>query len=243
MELLTISAAKAEPSSLKRGEPATIRTARLADIPGIRALFQRSYKHEPPPYLESLSLAQRLFPEGQFVATINGEVVGYSSSLLLDSCTDDLQDDWNILTAWGTLANHKSEGDFLYAAEVLVCPEKRGFGIGRLFYAQRDLLAQNLLEKNKSFKGIAATARLSGYYKHRHLSPQEYLQRVINQTLKDPTLSFQLKQGFEVLNLKQDFDKDPETLGWAASIFKRFPPENKALDKDLEFFPCLRSST
>jgi GNAT superfamily N-acetyltransferase len=226
VETITNQASLSEPSSFKRGEPATseveVRQAKIRDIPGIRQLFQKCYTHEPPPYLEGLFLAQRVFPQGQFVAIADNKVVGYASSLLLDSEFDFLTSDWNTLTAWGTLANHDPEGDFLYAAEVLVDKDLRGKGIGKKLYQQRDRLATELLMNNPDFKGIAATSRLSGYSRHFYLTPEKYLEKVILGEIQDPTLSFQLGQGFQVLNLLQDFEDDPETLGWAASIFKKF---------------------
>jgi GNAT superfamily N-acetyltransferase len=234
MEPLTKQSASADPSETKRGEPAQIivRQAKIGDIPSIRKLFSKCYSHEQPPYLESLFLAQRLFGRGQFVVVLKSDtgeqVVGYASSLLLDSVVDDLNDDWNTLTAWGTLANHNPEGDFLYAAEVLVDKEFRGKGIGKLLYAERDALAQSLFQENPNFKGIAATSRLSGYSRHANLKPEDYLVQVVQGTLQDPTLSFQIGRGFRVLGLKRDFEEDPETLGWAATIFKPIIPANKS---------------
>jgi hypothetical protein len=67
---------------------------------------------------------------------------------------------------------------------------------------------------------IRAGARLRGYHHHKdRLSPEEYVLAVIAGKIGDPTLSFQLKQGFHVLAVAEDYlHHDPESLGHAAVI-------------------------
>ena len=51
------------------------------------------------------------------------------------------------------------------------------------------------------------------------MSAEEYVKRVINGELKDPTLSFQLKEGFSVMAVVPDYlPHDKESLGYAAII-------------------------
>ena len=57
-----------------------VRPAAAADVPGILALIGRAY-----PGIETYSPGQILgqinnFPEGQFVAVLEGEIVGYFAS-------------------------------------------------------------------------------------------------------------------------------------------------------------------
>jgi hypothetical protein len=97
----------------------------------------------------------------------------------------------------------------------MVHPSVRRRGIaGRLYQARRDLVAHLGLLR------IRAGGRLRGYHRHAAtLSPQEYVDAVVKGTLSDPTLSFQLAQGFKVLGVVRHYlERDPESLGHAAVI-------------------------
>lgn len=51
------------------------------------------------------------------------------------------------------------------------------------------------------------------------MSAEEYVMRVVRGLLKGPTLSFQLREGFRVLEVIPDYLRhDPESLGYAALI-------------------------
>jgi hypothetical protein len=97
----------------------------------------------------------------------------------------------------------------------MVDPDWRGCGIGgRLYEARRELTIRPRLLR------IRAGARLRGYHRHAgQLSLAVYVKRVERGELHDPTLSFQLSQGFHVLGVVSGFLRhDPENLGYAAVI-------------------------
>ncbi len=51
------------------------------------------------------------------------------------------------------------------------------------------------------------------------MSAEDYVIRVIRKELRGPTLTFQLRQGFDVLAVVNGYPPgDPESLGWAAVI-------------------------
>ncbi len=51
------------------------------------------------------------------------------------------------------------------------------------------------------------------------MSAEEYVQRVVGGKIKGPTLSFQLREGFQVIQVVPGYLKsDPESLGYAAMI-------------------------
>lgn len=72
---------------------------------------------------------------------------------------------------------------------------------------------------------IRAGARLRGCHRVAHrLSAVEYVLRIVQGQRGDPTLSFQLRQGFAVLGVAPGYLRhDPESLGWAAVIEWRNP--------------------
>ena len=123
---------------------------------------------------------------------------------------------WRDFTEAGTFRSHDAEnGRTLYGAEVMVDADFRGRGIGKALYRKRRELAERL-----GLLRIRAGARLAGYHSYAgQFSGEEYVVRVVNGEIGDPTLSFQLRQESHVLAVvKRYLRHDPESLGYAAVI-------------------------
>ena len=100
-------------------------------------------------------------------------------------------------------------------ADVIVDPAMQGHGIGKALYAAR----RHLVERLGLFR-IRAGSRLQGYHQFATtMSAEEYVFRIVQGELEDPTLSFQLHQGFHVLAVVNGYlHHDPKSLGYAAVI-------------------------
>ncbi|MEZ4635425.1 MAG: hypothetical protein R2873_09710 [Caldilineaceae bacterium] len=60
---------------------------------------------------------------------------------------------------------------------------------------------------------------LPGYVHHKgKITPTEYVERVVCGELYDPTLSFQLRNGFEVRGMLENYLEDSASDNWAALI-------------------------
>ena len=176
------------------------------------------YPDSPPWSLEQLDSHLKVFPEGQFVAIDQnrGTVVGMAASLIVLWDDYERMADWRDFTDRGMFTNHDPDhGRTLYGAEVMVRPARQSAGIGTKLYKARRELAERL-----GLLRIRAGARLRGYHRFAdRLSAEDYVIKVINGELKDATLSFQLKHGFEVLAVVPGYLRhDPESLGFAALI-------------------------
>jgi len=194
-----------------------VRPTEPHDFPAIADMGRALYPEMQPWSPELLAAHRRRFPEGQLVAVApeDGRVLGMVASLVVLWDDYELDMDWRDFTAGGTFANHDPAGRTLYGADVMVRPDCQGRGVGKALYAARRALCRRL-----GLRRIRAGARLRGYHRHADtLSAAEYVRRVSLGRIGDPTLSFQLRQGFRVLGVVPGYLRnDPESLGWAAVI-------------------------
>jgi GNAT superfamily N-acetyltransferase len=168
-----------------------------------------------------------VFPEGEFVAVTDRDpqgrelgrevVVGLGSGFLTRFDLEHADHSFLEAIAGGTYANHDPEGDWYYGADISVHPDYRGKGIGTLLYQARQGLARRL-----NLRGIVAGGALPGYGAHRdRLTVAEYVAAVARGELRDPTLSFQIANGFEALGVIEGYMTDEETGGAASLIVWR----------------------
>jgi GNAT superfamily N-acetyltransferase len=195
-----------------------VRLTEPRDDDGIVSLSKAVYPDSSPWSPTHLGSHRDVFPEGQFVAVEepDGRVVGMAASLIIlwDDYAFDLN--WQEFTERGMFTNHDPvHGRTLYGAEVMVHPDLRRRGVGKQLYAARRALVRQL-----SLLRIRAGARLRAYHRVAHrMSAEEYTLQVVRGALADPTLTFQLKQGFDVLAVVSGYLlNDPESLGHAAVI-------------------------
>lgn len=199
--------------------PVQLREASAADIPALIELYQISF-----PFLENagelwdedhLTSHQMRFPEGQIVATLGDRVLGTVSSLIVDLGTDPLRHHtFAGITDSDYFYNHDPNGDTLYGADVCVHPDMRGMGIAKALYEARRRLCKKL-----NLRRILAGGRIVDYCKHADaMSAEEYVRSVQAGELCDPVLSFQLKQGFFVRGVLEDYLHDPRSCNYAAII-------------------------
>lgn len=195
-----------------------IRNTRPEDFPGIVDLCRNVYQGAPPWGDRQLESHLNVFPEGQFVAVEpeSGKVVGMAASLIVFWHDYDIAANWRDFTDAGMFTNHDPKrGRTLYGAEVMVHPDVQGRGVGKRIYAARRELVEKL-----GLARIRAGARLRGYSNYeKELAAEDYVKKVVRGEIGDPTLSFQLKQGFHVLAVVPEYlHHDPESKGHAAVI-------------------------
>lgn len=201
------------------GSSVEVRNTRREDLAQIVELCREVYPGIAPWRIEQLEQHLAVFPEGQFVAVRDGErVVGFAASLIIRWDDYELTGAWRDFTSGGTFSNHDpARGRTLYGAEVMVRPGMQGHGVGKKLYAARRDLARRF-----GLRRIRAGARLRSYHRHAdRMSAEEYVRRVTdpNDPLTDPTLSFQLKQGFHVIAVVPGYmPSDADSLGYAAII-------------------------
>lgn len=135
----------------------------------------------------------KLFPEGQVVIKVNGQLAGCALSIIVEY--DDFEDTHTFqeITGEETFSTHTDDGDMLYGIDVFIKPEFRGLRLGgRRLYDYRKELCEKL-----NLKGIAFGGRIPNYHQYASkISPKEYIEKVRLKEIHDPVLSFQINNDF-----------------------------------------------
>ncbi len=155
-----------------------------------------------------------VFPEGEFVALLDGKVVGLGSGFFVDFDFEHADHTFQEMIVGGYYTNHKPDGAWYYGADISVHPEFRGRGIGRLLYNARKELV-----KRYNRKGIVAGGVIPGYPRYRdQMDIHTYVDKVKIGELNDPTLSMQMANGFEIRGMLENYIDDTASDNWAALI-------------------------
>lgn len=193
-----------------------VRQMEPRDFAAIIEMTTAIYPGSPAWSPAQLASHREVFPEGQLVAELDGRVVGMAASLIVLWDDYSMDTNWRDFTADGTFRNHDPEhGRTLYGAEVMVHPAFQGKGIGKeLYQGRRAIVTRRRLLR------VRAGARLAGYHRYAdQMSAEQYTRKVVRGELSDPTLSFQLAQGFQVIGVAVNYLRhDPASLGYAAVI-------------------------
>jgi GNAT superfamily N-acetyltransferase len=160
------------------------------------------------------------FPEGQLLATVNGEPMGAISTFIVPPSRDPMaQHTWLEITDDGTFASHDRAGDTLYLADVYVDPAAWGKGVGDSLYAALRSLCTSL-----GLRRVVAGGRLWGYHEYAdRLTPEEYVARVLRGEIRDRVLGSQRKAGFEVRGILVGYLRDPRSRDYATLLEWRRP--------------------
>jgi Acetyltransferase (GNAT) family len=195
-----------------------IRPTVTTDIPKIVNLQKESY-----PYLakygnvwheSELESQLRIFPEGQCVADLNGEIVGSATSLIVMLLPEYKEHTWKEITSDGMITTHDPKGDSLYGADISTHPKYRHEHIGKRLYDFRKQVV-----KNFNLRRMISGGRLFNYCEYRDkMSPLEYAQRVIRGEMRDPVLSFEIENEFKFIKILPNYLDDVRSLNYASFI-------------------------
>jgi len=191
-----------------------VRPAKIADTHEIVDLVRRSYS-DLQGYSESEVRAQiNNYPDGCFVAVLDGKIVGYCASLRIPEEAAFRPHSWREITGGGMGSRHDPKGEWLYGYEMCVDPKVRGSRLGRRLYEERRVLAERL-----SLKGIVFGGRMPNLSRSKRKveDAEDYLRQVEAGRIHDPVIRFQLANGFRPVAVLKDYlPSDSRSLGNAA---------------------------
>ena len=200
-----------------------IRNARPADIPELASLSTRVYAGTGMHGYSEGALTGQInnFPDGQFVITADKNIVGYCATFRVEESIALKPHTWSEITGNGYASRHDCEGDWLYVMEVCVDPEFRGYRLGQRLYNERKKLCQSL-----DLKGIVFAGRLPTLSRRikKYGTIEQYVDAIKDKKARDPVLSFQLHNGFEVIGIIPEYlNVDHQSMGYGIHLVWRNP--------------------
>jgi predicted amidohydrolase/ribosomal protein S18 acetylase RimI-like enzyme len=192
-----------------------VRPLTKADVEAIQDLQKRCYGGMEPWNREQIESQIDIFPEGQIGVELDGELVGTSSSLIVDEEDYGSWHSYQDVSDGGFIRNHDPLGDTLYGIDIAVDPSSRGMRFARRLYEARKEFA---IKHN--LRAIMIAGRIPGYKESvKKMTPEEYVKKVVVKDLKDPVLTAQLANGFAIrMVLRNYLPSDTESCGHAVCM-------------------------
>ncbi|MCF7863873.1 MAG: bifunctional GNAT family N-acetyltransferase/carbon-nitrogen hydrolase family protein [Kiritimatiellales bacterium] len=200
-----------------------VRNATAADAVAIAELSSRVYAstgmegYHPGAVLGQINN----FPDGQFVVTVGDQIVGYCATFIVLEEQAMKPHTWLEITGDGYASRHNPDGDWLYGMEVCVDSDYRGYRLGQRLYNERKKLCESW-----ELKGIVFGGRLPSLSKRlaKYGTVENYIAQVKAKKARDPVLSFQLHNGFEIRGVIPNYlPTDHQSLGQAILLVWRNP--------------------
>ncbi|MEO6675432.1 MAG: GNAT family N-acetyltransferase, partial [Ginsengibacter sp.] len=189
---------------------------RIEDYFALKESMIKAYEHWGVYWKEDrINKLLTIFPEGQICVKVNDKVVGCALSIIVDYDRFNDNHTYTQITGNYSFTTHDPSGSVLYGIEVFIQPDYRGMRLARRLYNARKELCEKL-----NLKSIIAGGRLPNFsqFAATH-STKEYIEKIKSKEIYDPTLTFQLSNGFHVRKIIKDYmPGDKESLDYAALI-------------------------
>jgi predicted amidohydrolase/GNAT superfamily N-acetyltransferase len=204
-------------TNLEQPDAVELRRMTLEDYQNLKPIMMKSYGGNVDMCWKDQDLARliALFPQGQLCVTIGDKVVACALSLIVDFKKFGDQHTYAQIIDHHRFDTHDEDGDVLYGIDVFVDPDHRGLRLGRRLYDARKTLCEEL-----NLRAIMAGGRIPNYGEVADkMSPRDYIDKVKQREIHDPTLRFQLANDFHVRKILRNYlPGDEESKDYATLL-------------------------
>lgn len=185
-------------------------------LDGVMEVERSAWPPELQATKEKFASRLHIFPEGFFVAMINGKIGGVTTSQIT-AYDASVSKTWDEITDNGMIAKtHAPGGNALYVVSVGVAKEAQGNKVGGRIVEEQKKLAIKL-----GLRYLYLGARTPGYdnycKENGELSIEEYLElKDSDGEALDPEVRFYNKCGLEVRKIISEFEPDIDSRNYGA---------------------------
>lgn len=201
-----------------------LRNATPDDVPAMAQVEAASWPAPLAADAEAIRKRIEVFPDGQWVAQFDGEVIGtcYAQRLSAEFFDRTLKQ-YDLLTDQGTFAaSHDPAGSIFQLVGVGVARPISGMSLGRRMVDQQITLARRM----PGIERIIGFTRPTGYHRQQDTPIDEYVHLEDRGHPIDRVLSFHLMFGAKIVSTHADFrPADEEACGYGVLI--EYPVKGK----------------
>jgi len=200
---------------------ALIRNMTSEDLAGVVELQKSAF---PPPFPQDYHwdphhLQQHIdiFPDGQFVAELEGRIVGSCSNTIISEERWRAHENWYLTVGGPAIRGFTRKGTTLYGLDIAVEPSVRRQGIGRAFYEARYALIRSL-----GLTRYGTGCRIPGFSQYHRLHPEVDVHRygalVAVREVTDRTMTPLLHMRLTFLEIIEEYMEDEESANAGALL-------------------------
>ena len=208
-----------------------VRQAQFEDIEGILNVEEEVWPEGLRATKEQFLSRIETFPEGNFLAQINGTIVGVVATEIVDYDLNNPTLSWNEITDNGSIKRtHNPNGNTLYGVDLSVSPF--GGNASRLLMEQIGKLAIR-----HNLKCGILGARIPRYHKFADkMTVDDYVNARRNNRPLDPELIFYTRLGLKIVGPIPNYIEDPESCNCGVLMVWQSPFYGKPFPKFWSWF-------
>lgn len=164
---------------------------------------------------ENITNRIKTFPKGNIVGELEGQIVGYVGTVIMNQEFADRCKTWYEYTDNGNAVSvFDPMGDILFGISLTVDTDTRNKGVGSSLL----LNVARMSIENRLKAGILG-GRLPYYHKKKDLSVDEYAAlKNSSGKIYDPELRLYNRMGLKIVKLQEDYFNDPESLNYGVIL-------------------------